>query len=105
MRAFELRAWFEKTLKKLDVIDAKVSEMPQVQVQVTSKFLPTLNALVKLGKPASASTVAEVTGRHRAAESAFLNELTGRGLLKKQKQSRTCLFALRDNHEGQTVDA
>ena len=103
MRAFELRAWFEKTLKKLDVIDAKVSEMPQVQVQVTSKFLPTLNALVKLGKPASASTVAEVTGRHRAAESAFLNELTGRGLLKKQKQGRTCLFTLRDNHEGQSL--
>jgi hypothetical protein len=104
MRAFELRAWFEKVLQRLEVIEAKVSSMPQVQVQVTSKFQPTINALAKLGKPASASTVSQITGRHRAAESAFLNELAGRGVVTKQKQSRTCLFKLRDGLEGQTVD-
>ena len=104
MRAFELRAWFEKVLKKLDVINAKVSAMPQVQVQVTSKFLPTINALAKLGKPASASTVAQVTGRNRAVESSLLNELAGRGVLTKQRQGRMCLFELRDFDERQTLD-
>ena len=104
MRAFELRAWFENVLKKLDVINAKVSAMPQVQVQVTSKFQPTINALAKLGKPSSASTVAQVTGRNRAVESALLNELAGRGIAEKRREGRTCLFSLRDVDEGKTLD-
>jgi len=95
MRSFELRAAFEKVLKKLDIIDAKVSAMPQVQVQVSSKFLPTLNALGKLGRPASSSDVAQITGRARAMESQILNELAGRGLLTKESKGRSVLFSLR----------
>jgi hypothetical protein len=95
MRSFEVRACFEKVLKKLDVIDAKVSAMPQVQVQVSSRFLPTLNALGKLGKPATSSDVAQVTGRHRAMESQILNELAGRGLLTKESRGRSVLFSLK----------
>ena len=98
MKAFELRAWFEKVLRKLDVVDAKVSAMPEVQVQVTSKFAPTLTALGKLGKPASATEIAGFTGRCRAVESALLNELVGRGLVTKQRQGRVCVFALRDKN-------
>jgi hypothetical protein len=95
MRSFELRAAFEKVLKKLDIIDAKVSAMPQVQVQVSSKFLPTMNALGKLGKPATSSDVAQITGRNRAVESQILNELTGRGLLIKESRGRSVLFSVR----------
>ena len=96
MKAFELRAWFEKILRKLDIIDAKVSEMPQVRVQVTSKFQPTINALTKIGRAASATEIAQVTGRCRAVESSLLNDLVGRGLLLKERQGRVCAFALRD---------
>jgi len=95
MRSFEIRASFEKVLRKLDIIDAKVSGLPQVQVQVSSKFLPTLNALGKLGNAAQASDIAKVTGRNRAVESALLNELVGRGLLKKERNGRRCVFSLK----------
>jgi hypothetical protein len=96
MKAFELRAGFEKVLRKLEVIDAKVSAMPQVRVQFSSKFLPTLNALGKLGRAATASEIAQVTGRRRAVESALLNELVGRGLLAKERDGRSCLFSVKN---------
>jgi CRP-like cAMP-binding protein len=97
VRSFELRAWLEKILRKLDVVDAKVSAMPEVQVQVTSKFAPTLTALGKLGKPASAAEVAGFTGRCRAVESSLLNDLVGRGILSKERVGRLCLFAVREH--------
>jgi predicted transcriptional regulator len=95
MRSFEVRAAFEKVFKKLDIIDAKVSAMPQVQVQVSEKFLPTLNALTKLGKPATSSDIAQITGRNRATESQILNELAGRGVVIKARKSRRILFSSR----------
>lgn len=95
MRSFEVKAAFDKVLAKLDVIDAKVSAMPNVQVQVSCKFLPTLNALGKLGRPATSGEVAEVTGRHRATECQVLNELAGRGIVAKQRVGRRILFSMR----------
>jgi hypothetical protein len=103
MKAFELRAAFEKFFRKLDIIDAKVSAVPCVQVQVSSKFLPTLNALAKLGRAASAADVAKVTGRNRAFESALLNELVGRGILAKKRVSRSCLFSVISCEEKESV--
>jgi CRP-like cAMP-binding protein len=95
MRSFEIRNAFEKILRKLDIIDAKVSAMPQVQVQVSDKFLPTLNVLSKLGKPATSSDVAQITGRNRATESQILNELVGRGVIAKERRGRKILFSAR----------
>lgn len=91
----EVHLAFQKILSKLDIIDVKVSAMPQVQVQVSEKFLIILNTLKKLGRPATASEVACVTGRARACESKKLNELWGRGLLIKEKQGRKQLFSLK----------
>jgi DNA-binding transcriptional ArsR family regulator len=99
MKMFEIRAAFAKILQKLDVIDAKVSAMPQVQVQISSKFLATLNALGKLGRAASASEIAQVTGKRRAVESALLNELVGRGLLTKERDGRSCLFSVKNRDD------
>lgn len=96
MRDFELRATFSKILERLHIIDAKVSALPQVQVQVSSRFLPTLTALAKLGKPATATEVAAVTGCTRAHESMVLNELFGRGVVAKEKQGRKRIFMLRE---------
>jgi len=96
MKDFELRAAFNKVLEYLHIIDAKVSAMPQVQVQVSSRFLPTLNALTKLGRSATATEVAAVTGCTRAHESMILNELVGRGLLVKEKQGRKKVFSWRE---------
>ena len=100
MRDFELRAALNKILERLHIIDAKVSAMPQVQVQVSSRHLRTVNALIKLGKSATASEVAAVTGCSRAHESKILNELFGRGLITKEKQGRKWLFRVRVENEG-----
>jgi hypothetical protein len=91
MRNYEIMAAFEKVLKRLEVIDAKISRMPQVQVQVSSRFLPTINALNSLGE-GTASQVSRVTGRSRAFESKNLNELYTIGLLSKHRQGRTKVF-------------
>lgn len=95
MRNFELRACFAKILQKLDIIDAKVTGMPQVQVQVSDRDLPTFNALRRLGRPATAAEVAAITGNRRARESAKLNEFFRRGLLVKEKQGRKQLFSIK----------
>ncbi|MCW4002403.1 MAG: hypothetical protein NWE95_00615 [Candidatus Bathyarchaeota archaeon] len=106
MRAFEVRAAFEKLFKRLDVIDAKVSAMPVVQVQVSERFLPTIIALSKLGRPALAGEVAAVTGCKRTHESMVLNELVGRGIATKETRGRKHYFSLKVKleNEGQTVD-
>ena len=95
MKDFELRAAFNKVLEYLHIIDAKVSAMPQVHVQVSSRFLPTLNALIKLGRSATATEVAAVTGCTRAHESMILNELAGRGIVAKEKQGRKRVFKVK----------
>lgn len=100
MRDFELRVCFRKILEKLDIVDAKVSAMPQVQVQVSSRHLRTVSALVKLGKFATATEVAAVTGCSRAYESMILNELVGRGIITKEKQGRKQLFRVKVENEG-----
>ncbi|MEM2107853.1 MAG: hypothetical protein QXL10_01015 [Candidatus Bathyarchaeia archaeon] len=94
MKAFELRAMFERVLRKLDVIDAKVSALPQVQVFLHVRTLATVMALIRLGGSASASEVAAVTGRHRATESAVLNELVRCGVAVKEKRGRAKVFRL-----------
>lgn len=80
MRNFEIALALEKVLKRLEVIDAKVSGLPQVQVQFSSRFTPTMAALSSLGG-GPASQVGRVTGKSRAFESKLLNELYGRGWL------------------------
>ena len=96
----EVKNAFEKILSKLDIIDAKVTAMPQVQVQVSSKFLGTLSALQKLDRPATAGEVAQITGHTRAFDSKMLNELWGRGLLIKERHGRKKLFSSRKNLGG-----
>ncbi len=91
MRSFEIALALDRILKRLEVIDAKVSGMPQVQVQVSSRFTPTLSALSNLGG-GTASQVSRVTGKSRACESKILNELSAMGLVNRQRQGRMRIF-------------
>ena len=106
MRHYEERAYFDKVLRKLDIIDAKVTALPQVQVQVSHRFLPTISALSKFGRPALAGEVAAVTGCKRAHESLVLNELVRMGIVVKEKRGRKLYFSLKVKleSEGQAVD-
>jgi hypothetical protein len=89
----------KRVLEYLRIIDTKVSAMPQVQVQVSSRHLRTVNALIKLGKSATATEVAAVTGCARAHESMTLNELVGRGIVTKEKQGRKRIFRVKVENE------
>lgn len=87
----EIYLTLDRILKKLEAIEAKVNELPSVQVQVSSRFLPTFMALTKLGS-ATASQLSHVTGRSRASESKNLNEMYAMGLLDKKRCRRSQVF-------------
>jgi hypothetical protein len=89
---FQIGLTLEKILRKLEAIDAKVNGLPQVQIQVSHRFLPTFVALTKL-ENATASQISRVTGRARAFESKNLNEMHAMGLLNKERQGRRQVFA------------
>jgi hypothetical protein len=52
----------------------------------------TMLTIVDAGKPCSAMMIAEKTGRARAMESKYLNELAWQGLLLRSKKGRVLLF-------------
>lgn len=88
---FQIGLTLDRILKKLDAIDAKVNVMPQVQIQVSHRFLPTFMALTKLGC-ATATQLSRVTGRARAFESKNLNEMHAMGLLDKRREGKSQVF-------------
>jgi predicted RNA-binding Zn-ribbon protein involved in translation (DUF1610 family) len=47
---------------------------------------------------ATAQQVSDKTGRSRAAESDYLNQLTGRGFLKKERKGREIMFQVYTLH-------
>jgi predicted transcriptional regulator len=55
--------------------------------------------IMKLGK-AMANDVAKETGRARAIESAYLNQLARMGYVKKGKDGRRVYFSVEGNHAG-----
>lgn len=89
---FQVGITLEKILRKLEAIEAKVNGLPEVQIQVSHRFLPTFVALTKLGC-GTASQISRVTGRARAFESKNLNEMHAMGLLDKERQGRRQVFA------------
>jgi hypothetical protein len=89
---FQVGITLEKILRKLEAIEAKVNGLPEVQIQVSHRFLPTFVALTKLGC-GTASQISRVTGRARAFESKNLNEMHAMGLLNKERQGRRQVFA------------
>lgn len=99
MTDFEVRRHFGKVLEKLDVINAKVSGMPQVQVQLTSRYLLLIQALQSFGRPVSAGEVAMYVGMSRAYVSMRLNDLVDRGLVVKHQEERKKVFSLKRKEE------
>ncbi len=88
---YQIGITLERVLRKLEAIEAKVNVMPQVQIQVSNRFLPTFMALTKLGC-GTASQLSRITGRARAFESKNLNEMHAMGLLDKKREGRNQVF-------------
>lgn len=85
---------FEKILQRLDVIEAKVSSLPTVQVTCNQKLALSLTALFRLGGKATASQVASLTGRARAVESHYLSFLTVLGVVARKRHGRFVVYSL-----------
>ncbi len=81
---YEINLKLEKILKELAAIKALVTNIPQVQVEVSNRYLATINALRKLGGFGTATAVSKVTGHMRAYESENLNQLLRQGILTKE---------------------
>jgi energy-converting hydrogenase Eha subunit A len=90
---------------RLDVLDAKISA---IQTHVTSQtstgqcvyitvnIQRTIEALKIFGDYVTAGQVAAVTGRVRAVESSYLNELYREGAVDKKRDRRNTLFLLKE---------
>jgi hypothetical protein len=91
MRDIEIKAMLASLIKQLEGINAKVSQMPQVQVQVSSRLMPTLMALQKI-EAGNATQVSQITQRCRAFESKNLNDLYMLGLVSKQRRGHESIF-------------
>lgn len=89
---YQIGVTMERILRKLEAIEAKVNGLPQVQIQVSSRFLPTFVALTKLGC-GTASQICQITGKARAFESKNLNEMHAMGLLDKKRDGKSQIFA------------
>jgi hypothetical protein len=71
--------------------------VPGTLMSLPRHLRKTMEAIVTLGQ-AAAEEVAERTGRSRAAESDYLNQLMDRGFLKKQRVGKEVVFQVFDLH-------
>jgi hypothetical protein len=83
----------------MEIIDAKVSQLPHIQIQMSGRLLPTLIALKKIGS-GTASQISRITQRSRAFESKNLNELCAMGVLSKESQGHMKIFAINGSNTG-----
>ena len=84
-----IQEWLQRIEGKIDEI------MVQARAVMLPEHLrPTVKALHELGE-ASASQIAERTGRTRAGESACLNELARLGYVEKRRVGRTVYFSIK----------
>jgi hypothetical protein len=99
MNSIELRVTLAKLLKRIEELDAKISQMPQIQIHVSSRLLPTLVALQKINS-GTATQVSQITQRCRAFESKNLNELSMMGVLVKERRGREKFFTVKAGKSG-----
>jgi len=77
----------------------RLLESTSKEIILTALTLPehlrrSLSALFKLGGKGTADEVSKLTGKARANESAYLNQLETMGFIKRQKRGREVIFCL-----------
>jgi DNA-binding transcriptional ArsR family regulator len=68
-------------------------------VELPTHLRRSFDALAKIGEEASANEVAEKTGRQRAVESDYLNQLNTMGILIKRRRDRKVMFSIPETEE------
>jgi len=89
----EIDVTLQDIIQRLERIEGKIDRIaaPAKEAALPERLRLTLKTLREIGE-ASASQVAERTGRTRAAESAALNELTRIGFVERRRKRRTVYF-------------
>lgn len=97
-RIISLLESIDKRLQKLSGKAAGEERLRPIDanaiLQLQSHLQPTAMKLLQLGR-ATAEEVAEKTGRGRAIESLYLNELVQLGYAKKERQGKTVYFGVK----------
>lgn len=78
-------------ITELETSYSRIGSVPTTLELLPSHLKDTANAIAMLGK-ATAEEVAKKTGRTRAAESDYLNQLASRGYLKKERKGKQVNF-------------
>ena len=91
MKIREFTTAFTSLTKRLDLIDAKMNDLPHIEAQTSNRLLPTLTALTKIGV-GNATQISKITGRSRAFESKNLNDLHLMGVLTKHSEGKEKIF-------------
>jgi hypothetical protein len=104
MRDIEIRATLVQLVKQVEGINAKLSQMPQIQIQVSNRLLPTLVVMQKI-ESGTATQVSLVTRRCRAFESKNLNELCMLGVLSKRTRGHQRVFVVKRYISPETQNA
>lgn len=124
---YDLLRRLNQIIRKLQVLEAKIDNMPSVMSEALKEeikglsfkavdFKPslvmlsvaeqrTLEVLKGLKGPAAADEVASRTHRARAVESMHLNGLHRRDMVLKERRGRKAFFILKEEYrdQGQTV--
>ena len=92
----EIRVKLVEISGKLDLLlnETKAKEKPTISNTLASlpdHLRKTASAVLALGE-ATAEQVADKTGRTRAGESDYLNQLVGRGFLKRERRGKQVYF-------------
>jgi DNA-binding transcriptional ArsR family regulator len=96
-------------LRKVDTLDMKISAIKEElkaprgpaagnAVYLTVGIQTTIKALKTLKTPITAQDLATITGRARAVESTYLNELFRNGMVARAKRGRERLFMLKEEY-------
>jgi hypothetical protein len=99
LKDIEIRTALARLLKQVEGINAKISAMPQVQINVSGRLLPTMMALQKISS-GTATQISMITQRCRAFESKNLNELSMMSMITKHKQGKERVFSTKPSVES-----
>ena len=116
---YEIKLMLDTLQIEIKLLEAKIDAIPQIFSKAMIQHMKTLSFKVSDSKPLghlnvaeektlevlramqnplTASEVAAITGRARAVESMYLNELHRRGVILKERKARKVFFVLKEEY-------
>ena len=116
---YEIKLTLDALQMRIQLLEAKINSLPEIFSKAMVQHIKTLSFKVSDSKPLgylnvaeqktlevlgamenplTASEVAAITGRARAVESMYLNELHRRDVILKERKGRRVIFTLKDEY-------